>query len=401
LKISVISPDEKHLADIGRLLGERKSPDKVDAIVGTLEKSAVAIDRNPPDVLVLDQPSAHGGDLALVEQLSHSHPQVAFIVLCREHTPEFLLQAMRAGIREVLLSPVSGQSLLPAIARIEEKLNSRSLTNGKVLAFISCKGGSGATFLATNLAYALSLHEKSRVALLDLNLQFGDASLFVSDQKPLATLSNVCQQIHRLDGSFLASSMLNISPNYSVLAAPEDPTQANDIKPEHIDAILRLARRQYDFIVLDVGRSLDPVSIRALDQADMIFPVVQTTLPYIRDGKRLMGIFRSLDYRRDKIQLVVNRHQNNSDIRLQDLKAAFGLGEFITIPNHYAAAAASVAQGTPLLMLTKKSSLSKALQEFAQSLQVEKTHAPKRWLTRFFAPAASTSTSTSTSTSQA
>lgn len=391
MKISVISPDEKHLAEIVRLLGERRSPDKVDAIVGTLEKSAVVIDRNPPDVLVLDQPSAYGGDMERVEQLSHSHPQIAFIVLCREHTPEFLLQAMRAGIREVLPSPVSSLSLLPAIARIEEKLNSRSLANGKVLAFISCKGGSGATFLSTNLAYALSLNEKKRVALIDLNLQFGDASLFVSDQKPLATLAQICQQIHRLDGSFLASSMLNISPNYSLLAAPEDPTQASDIKPEHIDAILKLARRQYDFILLDVGRSLDPVSIRALDQADMIYPVVQTTLPYIRDGKRLMGIFRSLDYRRDKIQLVVNRQQNNTDIRLQDLKAAFGPGELITIPNHYEAAAASVAQGTPILKLAKKSPISRALQAFAQSLQVEKTDTPRSWLTRFFLPATSTS----------
>ena len=389
MKITVVSPDEKHLTEIVRLLGERKSSDSVDALAGTLERSAALIDRSPPDVLVLDQPSAQGGDLGRIEQLSHAHPQVAFIVLCRQHTPEFLIEAMRAGIREVLPSPVNSHSLVSALTRIEEKLNSRSAANGKVMAFISCKGGSGATFLATNLAYALSLHEKSRGALIDLNLQFGDASLFVSDQKPLATLSQVCQQIHRLDGSFLASSMLNISLNYGLLAAPEDPTQGNDVKPEHINAILKLARRQYDFIVLDVGRSLDAVSIRALDQADMIYPVVQTTLPYIRDGKRLLGIFRSLDYRRDKIQMVVNRYQNSSEIRLQDLKAAFGPGEFVTIPNHYEAAAASVAQGTPIVKLAKRSPVSKALQDFAQSLQGEKDQASQSWLSRFFSPAVS------------
>jgi pilus assembly protein CpaE len=387
LKISVVSQDEKHLADIVRQLAERKSSDVVEPVIGALEKVVTAINHAPPDVLVLDQPSVQDGDLERIERLSHSFPQMAFIVLCRQHTPEFLIQAMRAGIREVLPSPVSDASLTMAIARIEEKLYSRTLANGKVLAFVSCKGGSGATFLATNLAYALSLQQKARVALIDLNLQFGDASLFVSDQKPLATLSQVCQQIHRLDGSFLASSMLNVSPSYGVLAAPEDPTHANDVNPEHIDAILKLARRQYDFIVLDVGRSLDPVTIRALDQADIIYPVLQTTLPYIRDGKRLMGVFRSLDYRRDKIRIVVNRYQNSSNIRLQDLKAAFGPGDFITIPNHYEAAAAAVAQGTPILTLAKRSPVSKALQDFARSLQGDDGQTSPSWLSRVFAPA--------------
>ena len=218
---------------------------------------------------------------------------------------------------------------------------------------MSCKGGSGATFLATNLGYALAALENKRVVLIDLNLQFGDASLFVSDSKPLATLADVAQQIHRLDHSLLASSMLNVTPNFALLAAPEDPVHADDVKPEHIDALLTLARQHYDFILLDVGRGLDAVSVRALDQSDMIFPVLQTTLPYVRDGKRLLDVFRSLDYHRDKIFLIVNRHEKSSEIKLRDLETAYGSAVFMTIPNHYEAAAASVNQGVPVLKLAR------------------------------------------------
>ena len=163
-----------------------------------------------------------------------------------------------------------------------------------MLAFISCKGGSGATFIATNLGYALAAGGHKRVLLIDMNLHFGDASLFVSEHKPLATLSDVAHQIHRLDPSFLASSTLSILPNYSVLAAPEDPAHASEVLPEHVDAIIAQARRQYDFVVLDVGRNLDAVSVRALDHADMIFPILQTTLPYIRDGKRVAVIVNDM-----------------------------------------------------------------------------------------------------------
>jgi len=384
LKIAVVSRDDKHLSEIARLLRGRNPSDEVDVVSGTLEKLSGIADLASPDILVLDQPSVEGGDLERLERLSHLYPRMAFILLCQQHSPAFLIQAMRAGVREVLPSPVSSNNLFPAIQRIQEKLDNRSHTNGKVLAFVSCKGGSGATFIATNLGYALATLEKKRVALIDLNLQFGDASLFVSDQKPVATLLDVAQQIHRLDPSFLASSMINVAPNYGVLPAPEDPAHANDVKPEHIDVILKLARRQYDFILLDVGRSLDAVSIRALDQADMIFPILQATLPYIRDGKRLLGVFRSLDYRKDKIHLIVNRHEKSGEIRLKDLEAAYGTGVFRTIPNHYEAAAASVNQGVPVLKLAKSSPISKSLQELARSLAGDASEASQGWFSRVF-----------------
>ncbi|ABE44470.1 response regulator receiver domain protein (CheY-like) [Polaromonas sp. JS666] len=384
MKIAVVSGNDRHLAEIARLLRERSPSDGVDVVYGALEKLAGIADLSSPDVLVLDQPSVEGGDLERLERLSHLYPRMAFILLCQQKTPEFLIQAMRAGVREVLPSPVDASELVPAIERVEQKLESSAQANGQVLAFVSCKGGSGATFLATNLGYALAVQEKKRVALIDLNLQFGDASLFVSDQKPQVTLSEVCQQIHRLDPSFFASSMLSIEPNYGVLAAPEDPTHASYVKPEHIDLILKLARRHYDFILLDMGRSLDAVSIRALDQADMIFPILQTTLPFIRDGKRLLNVFRSLDYRKDKIHLIVNRHEKNGEIRRQDLEAAYGMEVYRSIPNHYEAAAASVNQGVPILKLAKNSPVSKALQEFARSLVGDENQASQGWFSRVF-----------------
>ncbi|WP_234483693.1 AAA family ATPase [Noviherbaspirillum pedocola] len=338
-------------------------------------------DPSAPDLLVLNEPSIEDGELDRVERLSHLYPRLACIIVSRNNTPEFLIQAMRAGVREVLPAPVNGDALLAAIQRIEAKRSGQAQSEGKIMAFISCKGGSGATFLAANLGYALSTLKK-RVALVDLNLQFGDASLFVSEQKPMATIADVAQQMHRLDASFLDASMIEVAPGYNVLAAPEDPAQANDVRPEHVDKLLKLLRRNYDYILLDVGRNLDAVSIGALDQADIIFPVLQTTLPYIRDGKRLLAVFQSLDYRRDKIQLIVNRHEKSGDIRLEDVQRALGMKMPRTIPNHYEAAAASVNQGVPILKLVKVSPVSRALLDFAQSLLGTSTQTTSGWLRR-------------------
>jgi len=367
VKIAVLSRDERRLIDLARQLRSRPAADEVDMIGGTPARLTTLPDEAVPDVLVVDQPRADEGELDQLERLGQLFPGMSFIVLSGDLSQQFLLQAMRAGVREVLPAMPEAAVLGQALDRIADKLGQQGASAGRVLAFISCKGGSGSTFLATNLAYALSAAGK-RVALIDMNLQFGDASLFVSDTKPLATLSDVANQIHRLDPSFLASSMVAVTPNYGILAAPADPAQASDVKPEHIDAIVKLARRQYDFVVLDVGRSLDPVSIRALDHADTVYPVLQMTLPYIRDGKRLLTVFRNLDYGKDKIELIVNRHDKNSDIRLRDLEEAFDTITLRTMPNHYDAAAKSVNQGVPVTRLVPDSPLSAALQAMAADL---------------------------------
>jgi len=382
LKITIISRDDKALAELVRLVRARNADDEVEASAGPVEQLYSA--QQLPDVLIFDRPGQEGADLAAIERLSGLYPQLAFIALCPQQTPEFLLQAMRAGVREVLPSPASAPALQASLERIAEKLERRSSGegNGKVLAFISCKGGSGATFIATNLGYALAAGGHKRVLLIDMNLHFGDASLFVSEHKPLATLSDVAHQIHRLDPSFLSSSTLSILPNYNVLAAPEDPAHASEVLPEHIDAIIKLARRQYDFIVLDVGRNLDAVSVRTLDHADMIFPILQTTLPYIRDGKRLLGMFRSLEYDKDKVHLIVNRHDKGGEIRLQDLEAAYGTAIYRTVPNHYASAAASVNQGVPILKLDQASPITRSLREFAAALSGHVEPVRKSWLDR-------------------
>ncbi len=381
MKITAISSNEKQLFEIARMLRERSQTDQVDVLNGLLDKARLS-EPGAPDVLLVAQPLLNEDDLERLETLGIQNPEMAMIIACQQQTPDFLLQAMRAGVREVLPLPIDPLQLGAALRRIEDKRQCNARTLGKVLAFISCKGGSGATFLATNLGYALAAAEGKKVALFDLNLQFGDASLFVSDQRPAASVASVAQQMHRLDMSLLLSSMVQVNPNFHVLAAPDDPTQANDVHPEHIDALLRLARQHYDFIVLDIGRSLDAVSVRALDQADMIFPILQATLPYIRDGKRLLQVFRSLDYRKEKIHLIVNRHSNNGDIRLRDCEQAYGMEMFRTIPNHYEAAAASVNQGVPILQLQRTSPISKALQELARTLAGDHNSESRGWLSR-------------------
>jgi pilus assembly protein CpaE len=369
LKIAVISPNSAHLEDIGRYLQAQDGSRTVALHEGGMSKVRVVVDQQRPDLIILDSMCRDLEELPVLEYVSTQHPHTVIVMLCANHTPEFLIHAMRAGVREVLKSPVTKEVLLAAVERIEQRLGltAKPREPGTIAAFIPCKGGSGATFLATNLGYQLAAENK-KVLLIDLNLQFGDAVLFIHDSKPTTNLGDVARNIQRLDASFLAGNLVKISPNYGVLAAPEDPGQAIEVKPEHVEVLLNVAVNHYDFVILDVGRLLDAVTIKALDRANYVFPVMQLTLPFVRDANRLISAFRTLGYSKDKIRLVVNRLEKTSELKLSDIERSLGLSAFKTLPNSYEAVAAAVNHGQPIASFARANPVAKGLQELARSL---------------------------------
>jgi len=382
-RITVVSSDAYHLNQITRILEQDSNLGEILTIQGGTHELETM--KDAPDVLIVNGGLPESGGLESLERLRLSHPDTAFIVVSDNQTPDFLLRAMRAGVREVLPTPTAGAQLHAAIGRIAPKRRTQEATEGKILAMTSCKGGSGATFLATNLAWVLASAHGKRVALVDLNLQFGDAAMYVTDQKPASNLALVCQQIHRLDAAFLGSAMIEVAPGFHLLAAPEDPAHATDVKAEHVEAILKVASANYDFVIVDVGRSLDAVSLQPFDMADMIFPVVQLTLPFIREAKRLVEVFLSLGYPMSKVGLIVNRHQKSAEISLQDLERTVNAKVFKAVPNCYEDVAASVNQGEPIARLAKNSPVTKALREIAASLDTAQQKNGKGWLSRLFA----------------
>jgi pilus assembly protein CpaE len=377
--ITIVSSERMHLEEIARAL--KDDPEAELSMIQGSTPELKAIEQ-PGDVVIVNGKAVDDGGLDTLERLGQRHPSTAFIVVSDDQTPEFLRNAMRAGVRDVLPCPAPVEQLRAAVDRLKKR--AAQAGQGKVFAFIPAKGGSGSTFLATNLGYVLAAHSERKVLLVDLNLQFGDATLFVTAQQPPMDVSELARQIHRIDASFLSASLLNVLPNYGVLAAPDDPGHSVDVKPPHIETVIALARRHYDYVILDLGRSLDAVTLKALDSADLIFTVLQVGLPYIRDGKRLLGVLRSLGYAASKIRLLVNRYQKAGEIGLEDLERALGLSVYRTLPNSYEASAASVNQGVPILKLDKGNAVSRALLELAEDIAPLPRGDDSGWLGRVF-----------------
>ena len=337
-----------------------------------------------PELVIVDASGIDADEADLLERPARQYPAAVLMLLTRGQQQDVLIRAMRAGMREVLQLPLVHKAFHEAMDRVDIQAGVTQMRDGKVLAFISCKGGSGATFLSANFAYALAALAGCKVLLIDLHGQFGDATLYVSDQKPAMTLSDICAQISRMDGAFLASCLVHVTPNFGVLAAADDPAHKVDMQPEHMDRILAVARQHYDYIVLDVGRQIDALSLRALDNADAIYPVLQLALPDIRDGRRLLDIFRSLGYPGERLRLIVNRYEKGGRLRLADLEQALGAEVVHTVPNDYIAATDSVNQGIPLLQLSRTSAVARSLAELVELVTARRVTESRGLFDRLF-----------------
>jgi pilus assembly protein CpaE len=317
---------------------------------------------------MLDGSDAEENIMPLLEKFSTEFPQAALVLLIKNQTPEILLAAIRAGVREVLELPLQQSLFHAALDRIDEKLQASKKNEGKILAFLSAKGGSGATFLSTNLAYTLAMLTHKKIIVIDLNSQLGDTALHLSDQKPSMTLADLCAQINRLDADLLEASLIHVTPNCGVLAGTSEAAPTTEIQPDQIEAILQLARTQYDFVLLDMGRQINAVTIRALDHAYRIYPVLQQSFICLRDGKYLLDMFRSLGYAKEKIEIIVNRHGSAEGVSMADMDRMLGLHSKRLVPNNYELANASINQGVPIFKLAHTSNIGKSLIDFSNSL---------------------------------
>ena len=384
MKIKVVSPSAERAEQVAQMVRAGGPGFDVHASTSTLAGLPAVINGSRPALLVLDGVDGHGLDA--IGRLALTHPDVDTIVISADQSAAFLMKAMQAGVREVLPPPLDAPALQAAVHRLTRKRTPAvAARRGEVLAFMACKGGSGASFLAANLAYILSTRDTRTVALIDLDLQFGNALLMLSDQRAASDVAEVARNIARLDADLLRSAMVQVSDTLSVLAAPEELSQGLEVKAAHVLSIIEQARQMFDFVVLDLGRSIDAVSLQALDTATLIFPVLQLSLPQIRDAKRLRALFRSLEYPPQKIRWLANRYQKAGEITLESVEQALGAqGRLTTIPNHFGGVNASVNQGVPIDKLLRNNPVAKALHELARSVAPAEGGKKETWLNSLF-----------------
>ena len=335
-----------------RLLTESATSDEFLGDVLRLHPSAA--------IIVLEENVEKG--LALVKQIAAHCPDTAVITAARDASPAVILGSLRSGAREFIQLPIIVDEFHTVLERVAEfsASNSALKKSGRIVAVFSGKGGAGVSFFAANLAAAMSVP----TLLADLNLQAGDAATFLG-LDPKYSLADFVVNRTRLDESLINSLITPHSAKLSLLAAPLEPHEVEDIKAQDITEILHLLGQKFESVVLDMPNAFDPVTIAALDLADDILLLMTLDIPGIRSTKRALKVFERLGYSRAKVHVVVNRWSKNIDIELHKVEAHLDEQLIGLVPNDYRKVMGSINLGQPLVQTDPSSKLTLEIRRLA------------------------------------
>jgi pilus assembly protein CpaE len=265
---------------------------------------------------------------------------------------------------------VPPEELLASVSQVAKDLQARTAKEkGRLTVVINATNGSGATFLACNLAHMLVTQGKLKVAVMDMDLQFGNLPLYL-DMSLRHGLPEVLAEINQLDVVALEGYMGKHVSGLHVLASSCDQVLLPwEIAEKDLNRLLEIALQAYEHLVVDLPRQIDSLTSTILEQADHVLIVMQESLTSIRDAKRLLQILqRDLALLDERISVVVNRHQDKNPVSLADLREALKISTFLLIPNDFRRVTEAINTGIPLLESDKHAAITKAIQAVAVKL---------------------------------
>lgn len=325
-----------------------------------------ALRLRPSAVIIVLETDAAEKAFPLIKKLSAAVPETAIITAASNASPSLILGSMRAGAREFLQIPIITDELRTVLDHVAELSTSQGQSHkqGRLVGVFSSKGGAGVSFLSANLAAAMNVP----TLLVDLNLQAGDAASFIGVD-PRYSLADFATNRNRLDDALINSLVTNHSQNLSLLAAPREAHEAEDITVQNVSEILHIMGRRYECLVLDLPHTFDPVTVAALDLADDILLVMTMDIPGIRSTKRALKVFERLGYPRGKIRVVVNRWSKNIDVELQKVETHLDEQLIGFVPNDYPKVIESINLGQPLVQSEPSSKLTIEIKRIAALVQ--------------------------------
>ena len=295
-----------------------------------------------PELVLFDPTLTDIPDKEFIQKLRNDSrtAKVRLIALSSDPSPAREETCLKAGADEYL---IKSSQAIPALEQIlthilgaETPVETASAQkSGLLIVFLSAKGGTGTSSLCANLAMTIQQSEPdARVVVADLVLPIGSIGPIVgSDAKPdLVTVADL--PTSQTNAEYFHQNLPS-SENwqYQVLTGSPDPEHGNSIKGERIGQIVDMLWSAYDFIILDIGRSLSRISMPLFQKADLIVLIVSTDQSTVKLTKTVHDYLRTQGVNSQKIYAILNRAVGLEGITKVEAEAIIDLPIKTTLPS--------------------------------------------------------------------
>ena len=294
-----------------------------------------ALGRSSPDLVLIDVSVLHNTLPEVIRRIRSAARGSMIVALNTTELTGPVLECFRAGADEYLFPPLA-EGLKKALERrnTERTKSESARPSGRIVAFVSAKGGCGATTLACHVAVELSRLSQS-VLLADLDLHSGMVA-FLMKSKSAYSIADALNNIHRLDASYWKALVSNGIPGLEIISAPTGLAAKHDLKLGEIRQVLGFARKQYQWTVGDVGSSINESTMTSLESSDDACLVTTPEIPALQQTKQLLQTLLDGGYKEKSLKLILNRVPKRSGIRPEEVEQMLGIPLYAVFPESYA-----------------------------------------------------------------
>jgi pilus assembly protein CpaE len=371
----LVTPDTDFEAQVKRAFdGDIDSLRWWDARMPKLDPDAAAreIARDGPGVVVVGPGIAAPVSLALAASFDLLFPEIC-VVLVAKATTKLWEQALRSGVREIIPAGAEDDQVLQALTRATQAALRRQVTAapavlqevppGRVITVMSPKGGAGKTTVATNLATQLAHRAPGLVAILDLDLQFGDVASALG-LGPQSTMADAARAQGKLDSTAIKVFLEPHPSGLFALAGPHFPAEAEDVTAQTAGHVVDILAAEFSYVVVDTAAGLDEYALAAAERSDDIVFVCVTDVPSVRGLRKALDALDLLGMTRPQRHLVLNRADDKVGLSSKDIEATLGLPVDASVPTSREVQI-SINQGEPIVESDPRSAPGRAFTAFA------------------------------------
>ena len=377
--ITLIDKTEESIGRVSRLLRNLSDLDIGQTGTSLDDLRSLMLEKIPAIVLV--GPLYTLVDLEnLLKTCGQGAGLVKIILFTGEQSSNIFRKAIKINIFDVLEFPFNYGDMKEAISRARiaikeitgekdipqtEETRAKNKISKNIMIF-SSKGGTGKSFIATNLAIDLYNQTKKRVVLVDLNYQSGDIALIL-DIVPRHTFYDITSIINQLDTEMLSSFLTLHSSGVKVLPAPVDPTQSESISTKATVKVLDTLAKICDYMVIDAPSNFSENTLALLEKIDFLCMVASMDVPSIKNLKVALEVVDQLKFPEENILIIINRANTKVGITTDEIEDTLKRKIDITIPSDRLVPL-TINQGNPIISVYPKSAVSKSINKLTKYL---------------------------------
>jgi pilus assembly protein CpaE len=333
--ILVVGPDPALRGEFESALGGLRQISVVTHYVSDPRQGVETARSRRPDLVCVELERDVRTLKRFAEEMAAAAPGVPVAALYRrdalgndESEGALIIEAFRAKVQDLLRRPLSSGELGQLLERLFQRDAQHVGALGRVISVVSNKGGVGKSTMSVSIACLLAKRHRDRVLLVDASLQLGVCAPML-DLEPATTLIDAVRQRDRLDETLMRRLSARHESGLHLLAAPADAVEASEIDEHGISHVISIARRAFDFVVVDTFPVLDSVVTAVLDLSDLTYVVLQGTVPSVLGGARFLEIVAGLGVPASRIKVVLNQNYPNFSGSLKPVQIADRWGRVI------------------------------------------------------------------------